>query len=426
MPDGFFAKSELLVSRQPIPLVARCEACQLYTNGCHSPKTARYGQGKRGILIIGEGNGKVEDQQGKPFRGPTGRFLRDTLRKFDVEMDRDCWLYNAIACRASGAEIKDRSPTDAEISYCRPNVIRTITELQPTVIILLGGAAIKSVMGWLWKEDSGSGGKGGKKDVGKVGRWDGWQIPSCRLNSWICSTWHPSFVNRQDEGKEGPDPLRQLFFEDHLERAVSLTNRPWNPVPDWSKKITRIYDAEDAARMVRKFTSSNKPTSIDIETNMLKPDSEAAQIVSCSLSDGKTTISFPWYGAVVETVKEFVVSRVPKLLWAGKFESRWIKSKLGVWMRNWGYDGMIGTHVLDNRSAICSLKFQAFTELGVEPYDSHIKPYLEAKTSNGPNRIRELDLPGLLLYGGLDALFEAKIDLIQAERLGVKFEQVSK
>ena len=78
---------------------------------------------------------------------------------------------------------------------------------------------------------------------------------------------------------------------------------------------------------------------------------------------------------------------------------------------------MLAAHVLDNRPGITSLKFQAFVLLGQENYNSHIKPFLKAKKGSKFNRIHELDLNDLLLYGGLDSYLEYWVAMKQIKLL---------
>jgi hypothetical protein len=103
--------------------------------------------------------------------------------------------------------------------------------------------------------------------------------------------------------------------------------------------------------------------------------------------------------------------------------------KLGVETKPWIWDTMQAAHVLDNRPGITSLKFQAYVQLGVIDYDSHINPFLsgrapgeDPKSSNAINRIFELvERNGgqeLMTYCALDAMYEHQLGLIQMERLG--------
>jgi hypothetical protein len=79
---------------------------------------------------------------------------------------------------------------------------------------------------------------------------------------------------------------------------------------------------------------------------------------------------------------------------------------------------MLAAHCLDNRPGICSLKFQAFINLGVPSYNERIAPYLEA--SHGPyNRIHEILLDDLLHYNGIDSLLEVKLAQYQRRKMGL-------
>ncbi len=144
---GFFSSTPAL--RQSLPIAAQCHLCKL-DKGCLSPKMGVNGRGERKILIIGEAPGKNEDKRGIPFIGETGRLLYKTLRKFGIKMRRDCWIINSARCRPPKNQLPEKS-----IDFCRPNVVNDIKELNPEVIILLGGAAVKSVLGWLFKPEAG-------------------------------------------------------------------------------------------------------------------------------------------------------------------------------------------------------------------------------------------------------------------------------
>ena len=51
-------------------------------------------------------------------------------------------------------------------------------------------------------------------------------------------------------------------------------------------------------------------------------------------------------------------------------------------------------------------------------YDESVAPYLRADSGNEQNKIARADLRDLLLYGGLDALFTARICRQQMEDIG--------
>lgn len=394
-------------ARRSVPLVAQCGACGIYKR-CLSPKMPVAGEGRRGILVVGEAPGKNEDEQGRPFVGNSGRRLQATLEELDVDLFRDCWVTNALICRPED----NARPTPAEVDYCRPNVLRAIKERQPEVIILLGGVAVRSVIGWLWKEDPGG-----------AEQWAGWRVPNHNPNAWICPTYHPSHILRSE--KEGRDtPVPQMFFRRHLEAAINLRGRPWpDGPPRFEDRVEVVLDADKAAGIIREMTRRGGPAAIDYETDRLKPDRKDAEIVSCAICwRGKRTIAYPWHGEAVQATREFWESTATaKIATNAKFEQRWSLSRAGVRPRNWFWDTMLAAHAIDNRAGITGLKFQAFALLGQPPYDEDVKPFLRAEDSNARNRIKELDLPRLLLYNALDALLEYLVAEKQTSQLGVKF-----
>lgn len=390
---GFFAKTEL-TTKAPPSLVPRCGECKLFES-CLSPKIPVNGKGRKGILIIGEAPGEDEDKKGIPFVGRAGRLLSDALSKFGIDMRRDCWITNAVICRPTNNELKNHPKA---IDHCRPNVLNAIRELKPEKIILLGASAIKSLIGWLWRED-----------VGSVNRWIGWRIPCQKLNCWIAPAWHPAYILRGNAGKQ--DDTMQMLFEQHIEAALQLRGKPYpDGPPDYASKVRMELDDEKAANHLRLMIAFNKPVAFDYETDRLKPDREEAKIYSCAVSDGDSTIAFPWQGKVVEEMKVLLRSNVPKIIQNAKFEFRWTLAKLGIRMKNLIWDTMLAAHVLDNRSDSTGFKFQAFINLGVDPWDEVISPYLKAKGgANEPNRIKEVDLSTLLRYNGMDALLEWEV-----------------
>lgn len=361
-----------------------------------------YGQGKRKILVAGEAPGKNEDMEGRPFIGPAGQRLREILLKVGVDLDRDCWTTNSLICYPG-----NRNPTSDEISFCRPNVINTIEELKPEVMILTGSVPVQSVLGWLWKPDPGS-----------IGMWAGWKIPHRKLNCWICPTYHPSHLLRSE------NPVLDLLFEKHIKTAISLNGRPWpNDKVPYEERIQVLYDAEEAAYTIRSVLlqpdrKNPRPVAFDYETNCLKPDSTEARIVSCSVSDGITTIAYPWHGEVVAATIELLRSPVPKIIANARFELRWTKAKLGFWPRNVIWDTVIAAHILDNRPGTAGTKFQAFVRLGQPDYGSEMEQFFKSDGGgNSLNRIRDCDLGKLLRYNALDSFLEWYIAKQQMEEI---------
>lgn len=383
-------------------ILPRCDLCQL-DKQCKSPKMKVTGKGKKQILLIGEAPGSSEDIQGRQFVGKSGQYLETVLRRAGIEMRQDCWLTNALRCHPRGNEI----PDEKAIEYCRPFLIESIKELNPVVIILLGGVPVASLIGWLWKEG-----------VEGIYKWAGWQIPSQRLNAWICPTFHPAHILRNTNSREEEDQVLAMKFAEHIEAAVQKTSRPWKEVPDYRKDVRIIHESKEAAKAIRAIQNKGIETAFDYETDRLKPDRKDSRIICAAVSNGESTVVYPWIGDSIKASKELLLSGLPIIASNAKFEERWTMRHLGISIKNWYWDTMLNSHILDNRQGITSIKFQSFVRLGQESYDDHIKPYLRAEGSNSPNRIRELDLSKLMLYCGLDALLEWLVAQEQKEELG--------
>jgi uracil-DNA glycosylase family 4 len=396
MPRGFFTAQQLATATAA-PVDPQCSICGL-AGGCTSPRMAVTGRGLRGVLVVAEAPGKDEDAQGTQLIGEAGQLLRQKLAGVGVDLDKDCWKTNACCCRPQG----NATPTDKQTIACRPKLLREIRELDPTVILLLGATAVKSLVGHLWRED-----------VGPIGRWVGWRMPVQGINAWVCPTWHPSYLLRTKS------PVLELLFEEHLRDAMALSERPWqSPLPDYRQHVQRILDPEVAAEHLRSMILRGGPVAVDYETNMLRPHHPRAAIVSCAVCQGGThTIVYPWYGDVIAATGELLASPVKKIASNMKFEEAWTRWAFGHGVRNWYWDTMLAAHALDNRPGITGLKFQAFARLGMGDYAAGITHYLEDEQKDGTNRIKEIDLDDLLLYNGMDAKLEHDLAVMQMEEM---------
>jgi len=385
----FFSLDEVQGTGRHQSLIPRCGACGLQV-GSTTPKMPLYGKGRRRILIVSEYPSKDEDEQGVSMLGQSSRRLEDALRKCGIDMERDCWRTNACLCRPSAGQTAGKD----QVLACRPNLLRTIEECEPVSIILLGGPAIQSLIGYLWREDT-----------GMFSRWPGWQIPAHQINAWVHPTYHPAYLIRME------DSVLDQLFDKHIEAAVNQTDVPWPyGAPCYLDQCKLIEDTNRAAYMLRSLIDRGGPIAFDYETNMLKPDCPDAAILSCAVCwRGKKTIAFPWHGAAVGAMGELLRSPVKKIGANIKFEERWTQMAFGHGVKNWRFCTMQAAHVLDNRPQVTSVKFQAFVLLGQPDYADVVSPYLKSKGSNLPNRIRQLDWETLLRYNALDAVLEYKI-----------------
>ena len=120
--------------------VAECRSCTL----CQQRKQAVLGVGDRQAdwLFVGEGPGAEEDVQGEPFVGQACKLLDNMLAALGLKRDNKVYIANAVKCRPPG----NRTPEAAEMAACRPYLERQIALIKPKVIVLLGKAAVHSVL----------------------------------------------------------------------------------------------------------------------------------------------------------------------------------------------------------------------------------------------------------------------------------------
>jgi uracil-DNA glycosylase len=391
---GFFALSEVQTTR-PDGMIPKCGACGLFRT-CKSPKMKPYGHGGKDIVIVGEAPGQKEDEQGRPFVGKSGKLLRETLSSFGVTLDKDCIVTNSIICRPPN----NAAPDPKQIKYCRPNLVRTLSSTQPRIVITLGNAALRAVVSEFWKGD-----------IGKMERWVGWQIPTSKF--WLCPTYHPSYILRQEKNR-----ILATVWQNHLEAALDLDEAP-DAVPNYRDQVEILMEEDRILEAIEYFDREGGWCGVDYEANCLKPEYPKAEAVSFSISNGQRTVAYPWWGKAIAATGRFLKSeRTAKIASNIKMEDRWTRKMFGHGVRNWGWDTMLAAHCLDNRPHICSLKFLAFTQLGVSSYNENIEPFLTSPKGKHYNRIKEVALPTLLTYNGLDSLLEFWLAMKQRKQMG--------
>lgn len=135
---GIGAEASTLLELQE--LVARFDGCSLK----RTAKNLCFARGSEQarIMMIGEAPGRDEDLQGKPFVGRAGQLLDRMLAAIGLS-ESQVYITNTVYWRPPG----NRTPTPEEIEACAPFLARQIELLSPSVLVLLGGAAAKTILG---------------------------------------------------------------------------------------------------------------------------------------------------------------------------------------------------------------------------------------------------------------------------------------
>lgn len=108
-----------------------CTLCGLQ----HSRKKAVPGSGPGAaeVILIGEGPGFHENEQGLPFVGAAGNFLDELLKSAGISRS-EVFITNVVKCRPPS----NRDPLPEELTACNGYLERQIQTINPKVIVTLG------------------------------------------------------------------------------------------------------------------------------------------------------------------------------------------------------------------------------------------------------------------------------------------------
>jgi len=417
--QGFFTRKETESKTRPTGKIHSCFSCGLYRE-VTTPKMKPFGNFKKGIMNIGEAPGEVEDDRSKQWQGKAGRVLKNIYKELGIDLFEDCININAVNCRPIDEVGKNAKPTSHQIDCCRDMmVLKAIKQYKPKVIILLGESAVTSIIGYRWKKNLGGNENGTSKKSGIISKWRGWAIPDQDFQTWICPTFHPSYVIREDK------PEIDTIWKLDLEQAFEYVKKPF---PVWKEpNIETITDLSifDNPKFGRsKYFVMNQAV-LDFETTGLKPHAKGHEIICAAIADTEDhayAFMMPKTRRELRPFLNFLKNeKIAKVAQNMKYEHTWAKVLLRCEIKPWAWDTMQATHIQDNRSGVTGLKFQNYVTFGIVDYDSEIAPYLRCKdgsSANNINRIHELlKLPGgkekLLKYCGWDAVIESRLSILQ-------------
>jgi DNA polymerase len=174
-----------------------CKACDLWKSGTQTV----FGEGARRarILFIGEQPGHEEDLSGKPFVGPAGRLLDQSLEEAGIDRSQT-YVTNVVKhfkWEPRGKRRIHAKPNAAEIAACRPWLEAEISLIQPEVIVCLGATSAQVLLGKKFR----------------VSRQRGEFVKSSSLAPRVMATVHPSSILRAPDD-ETRRVERQRFIDD--------------------------------------------------------------------------------------------------------------------------------------------------------------------------------------------------------------------
>jgi DNA polymerase len=95
------------------------------------------------LMFIGEGPGRDEDAQGKPFVGRAGQLLTKIIEAMKLTRD-EIYISNVVKCRPPD----NRTPLPNESDICKKLILfKEIDIIKPQIICALGATATQGLLG---------------------------------------------------------------------------------------------------------------------------------------------------------------------------------------------------------------------------------------------------------------------------------------
>ncbi len=158
--------------------IGDCKRCKL----CNGRKNIVFGEGagNTALMFIGEGPGRDEDIEGRPFVGEAGQLLTKIIENGIGIKREDVYICNVVKCRPP----ENRDPERDEIDCCIRFLKRQIEIIKPKVICTLGRIAARELL------------KREFKITMERGRWQTY------LNIPLMPTYHPAYILRNPENEK--------------------------------------------------------------------------------------------------------------------------------------------------------------------------------------------------------------------------------
>ena len=161
--------------------IENIENCELKKNA--SKIVFSDGDYKSKIMIVGEGPGQKEDQEGKPFVGDAGILLNKMLKSINIDRKK-IYITNVVNIRPPN----NRKPEPSEISKYSNFLRKHIAIIDPKILILMGSTAMESLFG---------------SNIKITKERGSWKDIIINNKTYLCMiTFHPAYLLRQPENKK--------------------------------------------------------------------------------------------------------------------------------------------------------------------------------------------------------------------------------
>ena len=363
-------------------------------------------------MILGEGPGAEEDEQGKQFVGKTGKYLRNYIPRNWINK---VYWDNVVRCRPVEGR-SNRTPTAREVSCCSTYLKQDILTLRPHAVLAIGGEALN----FFWP------------DAPVISKIRGIPFPAITDDHvyWVMSTFHPSFVMRaeREDYSDGSTVNTALpVFKNDIKNFFNLLPTQFISPPVITVPPQHVEYPKSKQEAMNLFARLKQPYAIDFETFKLKPYHRDSRLLTCGCSDGELTYAFPvnWPGDLdpwgKEVLTEMMLSGKEWLAQHSGMELVWIWFTTGIHKHTF-HDTEVLARLLHKRSGLGSLDVLSRIYFGLD-----VKQLTNNKLAGqglGPldkERMAEYSQQQVLEYNALDSwaeilLFNQMIKMLPADQ----------
>ena len=219
------------------------------------------------IMFFGEAPAANEERQERPFVGDAGHELDDVLERAGLSRS-EVFLANVLRCRLP----QGHKPNVAEVDACRYYSVQELEEVKPSVIVALGGSALKALTG--------------KSAIGENRGKLLPLLPAYRHSARVLATYHPAAYLH--------NPANRVPYSAALVEDIRLAQRIAQP--DGLEPARVVLEEPKARRALSHLYKSCETLACDLEWEVLRPRNGPAGSYPWSKRGGKApqalTISF--------------------------------------------------------------------------------------------------------------------------------------
>jgi len=205
-----------------------------------------YGPSNAKLAVVGEAPGRYEEEQQRPFVGPSGKIVRECLTEAGINPD-ECYMTNVVKVRPPNNDINLLHVLNKKVSDFLPQLWDEINALNPNAILAFGNTALEAL----------TGNRGIESFRGSI-------LSATRANTKVIPTIHPAALLHGEGVEGGLHSWKDLtYVKWDVNRAVKQSG-----FPGINRPYRNVIVCRSNLELYRYFNQyqNHKTVAVDIET----------------------------------------------------------------------------------------------------------------------------------------------------------------